>query len=68
MRVPFFASITRHAFKLGGTYDQEKTSVYAGEINTGDALRRKSELTANYGVALATSTERTRRSRTRSPE
>jgi hypothetical protein len=61
---PFFASITRHAYGLSGNWDEGKTSVYEGEATAGEVLRRGGEAAATWGVALATSTERTRRVRT----
>ena len=61
---PFFASITRHAYGLKGSWDESKASVYAGEAPGGEVLRRGGEAGASWGVSLATSTERTRRVRT----
>jgi hypothetical protein len=61
---PFFASITRHAYALGGSWDESKTTVYEGEAAAGEVLRRGGQASATWGVALATSTERTRRVRT----
>lgn len=49
---PFYASIARTAFGGGVTY---------GESRVVEATRRSGEAGVSYGVALATSTERTRR-------
>jgi len=60
---PFFASITRHAYALGGSYEDTRTTIYDGQIVAGDARRSATLAGASWGVALATSTERTRRVR-----
>ncbi|MCM2303589.1 MAG: BamA/TamA family outer membrane protein [Elusimicrobia bacterium] len=49
---PFYASIARTAYGGGFTY---------GESRLAELTRRTGELSASFGVALATSTERTRR-------
>ncbi len=60
---PFFASITRHSAGLTGAYSENIVSTYSGEALTGQVQRSASEVGAFFGVALATSTERTRRVR-----
>ncbi|MDD5303279.1 MAG: hypothetical protein PHS14_09240 [Elusimicrobia bacterium] len=58
---PFYASITRASSGLNGSYAENRASTYEGDALTGTALRRASEVGVVYGVALATSTARTRR-------
>jgi outer membrane protein assembly factor BamA len=58
---PFYASIV--PWSAGGTVSYNKTSVstYDGRTLTGTASKSVGEAGINYGVAVATSTERTRR-------
>lgn len=60
---PFYASITRASGGVTASYAETKLEAHAGEAPVGPVLRRLSEVGVNYGVALATSTERTRRVR-----
>lgn len=60
---PFYASITRAAGGMSGSFAESESSIYAADRQTGRSLRRASDLGVNYGVALATSTARTRRVR-----
>lgn len=60
---PFFASIARASKGLTGAYSEKKAALYRGDDPNGEALRRASELGFSCGVAIATSTFRTRRVR-----
>lgn len=60
---PFYASIARASKGLTGSYSEKKIALYDGESQIGEALRRSGEAAINVGVALATSTWRTRRLR-----
>jgi hypothetical protein len=58
---PFYASIARSALGGSASYAQDIVSTYAGETAIGSAHRRVGEAGVNYGIAIATSTERIRR-------
>lgn len=58
---PFYASIARTSSGLSGSYAENKAATYAGEALSGTVLRRTGEVGVSYGLALATSTARTRR-------
>lgn len=60
---PFYASIARASKRITGTYDDSKTLLYQDDAAFGEARVRSSEVGVDYGVALATSTSRTRRLR-----
>lgn len=60
---PFYASIARGARGLSGSYAEKRVTLYDGDVPSGEALRRASEAGVTFGVALATSTRRTRRLR-----
>ena len=58
---PFYASIARSAFGGAVTYAENNIATYSGEIAAGNVHRSVGEAGINYGIAIATSTERTRR-------
>lgn len=60
---PFYASIARGAQGISGSYSERKILLFDGDAAAGEALVRSSEAGVEYGVALATSTRRTRRLR-----
>jgi len=60
---PFYASIAKASKGVAGSYSEKRTPLYADDVVSGESLRRASEVGLTYGVALATSTWRTRRVR-----
>jgi len=57
---PFYASIAPSAFGGAVTYAENNVSTYSGETAVGLVRKRVGEAGINYGIAIATSTERTR--------
>jgi hypothetical protein len=58
---PFYASIVRSALGGGVSYEESSVSTFSGETAVGSVRRRVLEAGVNFGIAVATSTERTRR-------
>ena len=61
MSRPFYASIARSALGFTGSYGDERASTFAGTQVVGEVRKQTRELGVSYGVALGTSTHRTRR-------
>lgn len=57
---PFYASIARSAFGGTASYSENIISLYSGGFAAGSARQQVAEVGINYGIAIATSTERTR--------
>jgi len=57
---PFYASIAPTALGGAVSYAENNISTYSGETAVGSVHRRVGEAGINYGIAIATSTERTR--------
>lgn len=58
---PFYASITPRSLAFTGSFVENDVAAYTGLLQTGMLSKHTGEAGFNYGVALATSTTRTRR-------
>lgn len=61
---PFFASIAGSALGFSAEYGENSVPVFQGATQTGTARRHAGDAGFNYGIAVATSTQRTRHVRT----
>jgi outer membrane protein assembly factor BamA len=57
---PFYASIAHAAFGCTANYAENTASTYSGETSVGTVRKDAGEAGISYGIAIATSTERTR--------